>query len=417
MKQLAILFCLISCGASAQTLKEQLLDKCEEYFTYEPSFIRENKIASLTIYETELAEDSVVFHREKERYMFRKDGRPLYTCSWSDYHRDSVWTDFKYDSLENLIEMKRWKPSGFYQKNKEIERVIWKYESARLTGIFRYSCAYTTDHLSLISCDSVIYSENGIPIEIWTGGTQANVECQANPVFIYPVVNKTKPELPRYREALNKRIYVRDRCTAPCNYSDQSALQKLSEVTGVKCIPCEVDHRLPFNLTKTTDSLGIIEFASKPHGNEPQYRLEHISRKRVRIGMEKSSDGDETADTIPVLDYSEFLRIDTNLQKIRVQRVDVMVQPTSMEDIVTYTRMILYYDFSFNLLLEEVYQADLGRQYGHSSRAEYKSYETLFQYFNNGLLKQSVQIFEPLHKFGQSSRRIDKTTTKLTYWE
>ena len=418
MKQLSILLCLIAYAAPAQTLEEQPLGKCEEYFTYEPSFIRENKIASLTIYETELTGDSVtLFPREKESNTFRKDGRPLHTCFWTDSHRDSVWTDFKYDSLGNLIEMNRWRPSGLYQKNKETERVVWKYDGVKLTGVFRYNCARTASYLTLVSCDSVIYSEQGIPAEIWTGVTEGIIPYMENPVFIYPVVNKSKPGSSFYREKNEKRIYVRDRCTSPCNYFHRPALQKLSEVTGIKCVPCAIEHRLPSHLIKVKDTLGIIEFVSKPDANDSRNVMKRLPRKRAWIGMEKSSDDWEAVDTVPGLDYSEFIRMDTNLQKIRVQTVGINVQPTSMEDIVTYTRMILHYDFSFNLLLEEVYQADLGRQYGHSSRAEYKSHETLYQYFDNRLQKQSVEIFELLHKFGQSSRRIEKTTTQLTYWD
>jgi hypothetical protein len=391
MKQLMLIFCLIPLTSESQTPQEELLGKYEEYSVYEPVFIRENKIASIIIYESETFGDSMMFNREKEVFHFRKDGRPLYTCSWTDSHRDSIWTDFKYDSLGNLIAMQRWKP-GLYEKNEETDRIIWKYNAAKLSGVFRYSRARTTDYLSLISCDSVIYSEKGVPVEVWTGGTEGITLCRENPVFIYPVITKKKLELTPGEVVQGKQIYIRDRLRSPCDYRYWTALRKMSEATGWRCIPYVISFRLKMGMAKTIDSAGIIEFVS-----------------------------DRYRDTSLTLDNRNRVRIDTNLRKIRIQTVNIHSQPTSLEDIVTYSRTIIHLDFSFRVLLEEVYQADLGRQYGHSSRQEYKIHETYFQYFDNGLQKQVLQIFEsPILHLSRDLKlppHIRKTTTEITHWE
>lgn len=122
MKHVIFFFCILSLKASAQTAQEQLLDTyVNGVFLYEPAFIAKNKIAAVSTYETRLREDSVLYSYELDRMLFRKDGKPVRTCSWIDFHRDSVWTDFTYDSLGNLVEMRRWK--NRINQKEEFERI------------------------------------------------------------------------------------------------------------------------------------------------------------------------------------------------------------------------------------------------------------------------------------------------------
>jgi hypothetical protein len=171
MKGSIFIFCLVVFNGWSQTLSRQLY---EHYFKglykYEPAMVRENNISSLEVFASEMLGDEVIYQGKKEWVDFRKDGRPIQQITWDVYHRDSIITDFSYDSLGNLVEFRQWIPKrSNMDPLRELEHAFFQYEVGYLIKVFSYSMKNGDNYSTLNYCDSLNYSADKQKVSILHG--------------------------------------------------------------------------------------------------------------------------------------------------------------------------------------------------------------------------------------------------------
>lgn len=316
--------------------------------------IRENNINSLEVFASEKQGDEVTYQGKKEWVDFRKDGQPIQQITWDVYHRDSIITDYSYDSLGNLIEYFHWIPKrSRYEELKVLEQVFFQYEAGKLIKVLSYSMKNGDNYSTLNYCDSLSYSLDKQKVRILHGNANGtNVVYQKNPRFIYPFNTKIQIDLvATEQEQLDKPIDNEDSWSTPCNFINPD-LKKIQSRIKNKCL-----------------NRGIIT----------SYGFERISTPKVTF--ERS-----------VFDsLTEVFFVDTLNQWLFIKSNSFFSQPTSLEDRITHTRSIDRYNFQMQLLISEsIRETSRGqREYSHDNS------QTFYTYFEFGLLRRKLEYHYP----------------------
>lgn len=404
MKHLILLLCLVPVLCFSQSLERQIYKHYFEYeFKHESAFVRENKISSIVKREIETIGDSVIHNFVLEKTSFRTDGRPIKNEYWYDHNRSIIIKDFTYDSLNNLTEIRDWKPEvSRYEPLKERSRMVCSYDSTRLVKVFYFQPG---EHAVSGRCDSLAYSENEKQVVIFSGGQTAKNSFAPNekPAFIYPILNKHVLKQLSTGDSLKpidkKSVWETEN---QCSYKYRPALIKLSEITGVSCLPQEIANTYE-KMNKTVENNELIEFISFVDTADHVFNSFHPS-------------SDYSPDS---LDLRTIVRIDLKNKKIEFQTAGIMSRPTSMEDIVTYSRTVSHYDFSMRLLWRDQFRADLGRNdFGMNDKSEYKESQIVYDYYENGMLKREVTFFERNpHYINQKGLYMKEVIYEITRFE
>lgn len=403
MKHLILLLCFVPALSFSQSLERQIYKHYFEYeFKYEPAFIRENKISTIVKREIETIGDSVIHNFILEKTSFRADGRPIKNEYWYDYNRSTIIKDFTYDSLNNLTEIRDWQPEvSRYEPLKERSRTAYSYDSTRLVKVFHYQPG---EHAVSGRCDSLAYSEKEKQVVIFSGGQTAKNSFAPNekPAFIYPVLNKQVLKQLSAEDSLKpidkKSAWEKEN---QCDYRYRPALIKLSEVTGISCLP-EIAITYA-KMKKTVENDELIEFISFVDTTDHVFDSFHPS-------------SDYSPDS---LDLRTIIRIDLKNRQIEFQTAGINSIPTSMEDIVTYNRTVSHYDFSMRLLWKDQFRADLGRNdFGFNGTSEYKESQIVYDYYENGMLKREITFFERKpYYFDQKGLYMKEVIYEITRFE
>ena len=354
---IAIIFSALSCLCFAQTINsdwktidaDKPLNRIlyEQYFKslyhYEPSIIRENNIAYLEVKSNRKIGDSLVFSRINQKASFREDGRPIHVVEWNEYPQDSMFKDYSYDSLGNLIEYRYWFPKeGIYGKKEigEISHLIFHYTDNLLTKVFGYSNSNGSNNSTLYLYDTLSYNLIEQKVSIFHGN--------ANKIIHYAFNEK---------ESINKSTDKESIWETDCVYYNP-ALNELQRLTGKQCFNRDI-----INLFNGV-SLG-------PLGFEPITKIQAM-----------------TFDTLNFFKDNNAVFVDTLNQKIYIKQNFTTMQPTSLEDRITNTQSIQTYDYLLRLIqTESVRESSRGqREYSKDSS------QTFYTYFNFGILQRKLEF-------------------------
>jgi hypothetical protein len=360
MKTLFLICCLVSFSGIGQTLNRQLYTNYfKRLYTYEPSMIRENKIESLEVISTHKTGDSIISQEIKEKASFRKDGRPIQLITWDEYHRESMITNYSYDSLGNLVEYRCWVPKySQHDENKELEQVFFHYEAERLTKVFSYSMKNGDNYSTLNYCDTLSYDPKQTKVSILRGNaTGSKILFTSTPQFIYPVFATGNKQFTSTEKDLASKPVDKEMCwQKSCIYSN-SVMKEIQRLTGRTCL----------NEVIVNGCLSL--------------RALHFSKAEV----EKPKQPSQLIDDQSNVDY---FYIDTLEQKLVIQSSNTFSQPTSLEDMITSTTSTQQYDYSLRLLqVDEVRNCSRGQR-EHSNNSS----QTFYTYFDFGLLKRKLKF-------------------------
>jgi hypothetical protein len=367
----------------------------ERYFKrlykYEPAVIRENNISYLEVVSKQKIGDSLISTGLNHKIEFRKDGRPIQMTEWFDYHRDSLISDFSYDSLGNLLECHIWKPTFNYRNGEMIKkdksRNIFKYNNLSLYIVLNYDNNYSNRDLTLRSCDSLSYNIQNQKVSIFHGNSKRSIIIyKSNPTFIYPIHSDNTEYFEWITNRENEKpVDKESEWKLNCNYS-KSVLKDLQKITGENCI-----NRL---LVSSVRGGGVNIFST---GIQPEITsLEFIKENMI-------SD-------------NNIIYVDTLQKLISVKQSFFISEPTSLENRNTSTNSIKTYDFAMRLVkIESVSQSSRGQF--ESSR---DSSETYFTYYDFGLMKLKQEIHYNINhngnQFNNEKSWIKEEETVIKRW-
>lgn len=404
MKHLIVLLFLFPALSFSQHLDRLLYQRYfERLFKYEPSLIREKNISSIVMREVETIGDTLVYNRTKDSIAFRKDGRPEQQRVWDPNYDYNYIMDFTYDSLDNLTLYNYWylKTDGSGRIT-NATREVYVYDKKRLIKAYNYGpktqemiVQSQIEHFSNFRSS---HDWNPVPMVLNTADSICYNPNQKQATIIHADFSKdditySDGEIPPVQRRLNgnkqtlwassenypNRPIDKKAAWETCGYNYRPALEKLSALTGVSCLPRELNY-LYTKMKKTIENDELIEFVS-----DTSVKTEGIPN----IGSQPFPFGCPDH-----LDARTFIRIDLKQQRVEFQTSEIFVAPTSMENEVTYTRVVYHYDFSMRLLWKDEYRANLGRNDFGTGKAEYKVSQTVYDYYEDGMLKREITFFE-----------------------
>lgn len=387
MKTTSLLFLLfITSVGFGQSLERQLYTRYfKPLFNYEPAVIRKQKIESLTVQGSEYRKDSLTFTAVKERVVFRKDGRPISQVIYTDFHRDSILYDYRYDSLGNLVEFKKWKPKNRWEKNDNVEQhFFFKYAQNRLEQVFSFYMNHDMNFELLQRCDSLKYESDEERITIYTGNEKGfKIGLSKDLRFIYPLnTGATRVLTALKNKALSLPVDDEILWNLSCEYGSEN-LKLIQKITGSKC----VDKRIQ-QVSET------INFCS----TDSLYNTRLKGTKIMSYMMEDSG----------------TLIIDTLNKELIVKSDLLSIQPTSMEDRVSRTISHQYFNYAMRLLrTESIHESSRGTR-----EHVLDSSTVIFTYFDFGLIQMKQEEHQWRSTYDTNSETIrfmDLMT--LTKWE
>lgn len=386
MKCIFLLFLGFSLSTFSQSLERQLYTTYfKSLYLYEPAVIRKQKIESLTILSSEFRKDSMTFSALKEKAVFRKDGRPISHVVYTDFHRDSILYDYRYDSLGNLVEFKKWKPKNRWEKNDNVEQhFFFKYAQNRLEQVFSFYMNHDMQVEMMQRCDSLKYETDQEHVTIFTGNEKGfKIGLFKELRFIYPLnLRATHVLYSPASKALSPPVDDENLWNNSGEYGNEN-LKLIQKITGTKCI----DNRI-VQVAET------INFCSKDS-------LNSVLLKGTKIMSY-------------VMEDSGTLIIDTLIKELIIKSDLLSIQPTSMEDRVSRTISHQYFNYDMRLLRIETSQES-----SRGMREHFLDSSTVsFTYFDFGLIqmKQEEHQWRSACDTNSEAIRFVESMT-LTKWE
>ncbi len=343
----------------------------KHYYRYSPSLIRANNISSLQIWSKHFWEDSLTMSYCKQKISYHKNGYPIHMVEYTDYGRDSTFTDYYYDSLGRLTHYHQWKSALSYGSGKHIPidvmRIHYEYENDLLQKVFQYSKRYSSSYISLRQCDSISYElkDNYYKVSVHVGnGQNRNVLYPKKNKYIYPIRNSNSffashVSLP-HKPADDDSLW-----SEPCIYRD-SNLITIQNILGGTCLSRDLELRV-----KGQNGFlfsGTLESFEKPG------KLTYAK--------------DEFESDCSIL-------IDTNENLIKVKSESIMSEPTSLENRITHDQSLYQFNFKTQLIRKE---STVSSSRGERESNTYKTTHT-YNYFDFGLVKEKIerryQLFLP----------------------
>lgn len=391
MKKVFLLFLiLISNFSFSQTLERQLYTKYfKPCFVYEPAVIRKQHVEVLEIQSSEYRKDSLTFTALKEKAIFRKDGRPCSHVIYEDFHRDSTLYDYRYDTLGNLIEYKKWKPKNRWERHDVVlEHVYFKYSNSRLEQVFSYYMSDEWNTEILQRCDSLNYESNQGTLVIYSGNEKGfKIGLTKDMRFIYPINTRATLVL---TATVNKTLAppVDDEAmwNEQCVYESEN-LKMIQKITGTRCIDRNIQ-----------DAARVLSYSVR----------DSLNRKDMEISMPMHH----------MMQNSRALILDTVHKELIVKSELLSIQPTSMEDRVTRTVCYQYFTYDMRLQRTET------REESSRGTREFFVFNSFvdFLYFDFGFVskKREVHLWE--NKFTDNKTEsiepiVVEELMRLVKWE
>ncbi len=395
MKYLILLICLSPLASFSQTLNQKIH---YQYFRQKPNFdqkiIAEKKIASITKREIYLIGDSVVDNVILSRTTFRPDGKPLKNRTIkSPYERDSSYIQCTYDSIGNLTESSYWTSDrGEYGRN------IYEYSSDTLKRVFNYSSIYggnNSNELKLRSADSLVYSATGDEVTIF----HANLENRDVSIEATRVASP----FVEYKNTISKGINM----PTPPKYAD---LTKTEQMISKEASAVYLLDEMTTKRNKSKVKKDVWELVSIPHKAQGPFDAIVAPYVQTTGAYFKVNSSDS-------LDMRGIQRVNFKNKTIEFQEANITDPPTN-ERSTSYHRTVYHYDFSMRLLWKEEYYADLANGYPDGLGKEIKTLRTVYEYDQDGLLKQELMIFlRPEYTSNKKGMHMEKTLYEITYFE
>ena len=134
---LILTIAITNCGLSQNLIEAAKMYSLENQFDYSPNFILENRITNISIKINRFSED-----KTSSLYQFNKFGTPIYTRNINMYG-DSVVSNYKYDSLGNLLSKTIIAKSEKYPNNYMAYNIYdWIYDNS---GVLIEQYIYSID--------------------------------------------------------------------------------------------------------------------------------------------------------------------------------------------------------------------------------------------------------------------------------
>jgi hypothetical protein len=366
MKSILALLCLIPALSFSQSLERQIYQHYfERIFRYEPSFIRENKISGVVTRKIEMIGDSVVYNEIEDSMTFRRDGRPILQYTWSNTHQLCTMTGFFYDSLGNLLSYSPWLLCGKNADQGESAQEVFVYDSCKLIKHYSVGVPYKQYEVRSLSDEAMREtnltfgkSPEALPLIVYSGDSIVYDGKEKKVTILHasyqeleiPYSSRSLPSVSQklidYREILysgqdnygnkpldKKAVWEKNKC----DYREP-VLQKICNVTGLKCLPTEF-------LT------GCFGFQFRIHDLENGTMRKTVDNADL---VEFVSEADTSGFYRDSLDMRTIIRIDFQNKKIELQTAVIFYPQTSVSR-VTYYRTIYHYDFSLRLLWKDEY--------------------------------------------------------------
>lgn len=429
-------FLILTLGISnsffAQDLEEAVRHYyLDEHFRYDPNLIRQEQIASIDKTEFHYRYDSIYyqiynpvqqelaaaieerFRQEPdsserglllERHLFREDGRPLRIEHMKTWRSDSMLIEFRYDSLNNLVQKTVWQPSkNPPYKMRENEVFQWEYQGKKLVGFYRYLTPNESpDRLMLFTCDSVAYDTANASVTLFTNHERHRKKTDTyfhRDSFVRPVQTKLtfypnykpKSSIVEYTSRIDKKQFD------SCGYSNPKLPDLIAGQTGFRtCFSPDLPWlHSTFNKVVKSDSLTEIYLAETGIWDKSGF--------------------------FPQLDSNNVIRIYPKEQRLTVQTVGEWMSIKQAGNEHHYTREVKHYDFQMRLLMTERFRADhMQGEYSQRyltepvdianppQKTNFERYEReCYEYYDNGLLKSMTSVAAHYKTFSKSVFRLN----------
>lgn len=372
MKQLLVLFSLLTFTCHAQSLERQIYAYYfKQFFAYEPAMIRENAITSISVHESQIRDSKVVYQRVKERITFRDDGRPILHVSVDPGYGDSIYKAYTYDEKGNLTAYRNWSAASHKAKtHRDLAQTHFMYEGNRLIKVFySYSDSYS-NNTYLHHCDSLIYNDKNQTITVLQEYAIGKMIPYEKLSYAFSKKNSNPKETVTYNEVYspNKPVDKEALWATAINYT-QKELKNLQRIT--QCTDLS-------NLLKVTACQGSFSDSSLVVNNGLQ----------------------TTDEPYAYLNYTTcHLAIDSIARKVYCNTFSGGMQPTSLEDRVFSTHDRHTFDYTMRLLQTE--------RLFESSRGSYERHKdssiTYYAYYENGLLERKLELHYTHYGFDNQS--------------
>jgi len=195
-----------------------------------------------------------------------------------------------------------------------------------------------------------------------------------------------------------------------CDYKFKPVLQHIKELTGVDCLPNEffVFAYGDIKLEKTIENDEIVEYTSVEDTSVYQYHY-YLPDPHYSAHPQSTNSNDS-------LDMRIIIRTDLKNKTVEYQAVGIFDPPTDVPQ-TTYHRTVYHYDFSMKLLWKEEFVAGLG--FYNDDRSEHKESQTIYDYYEDGLLKRELTFFQyhPYDFNKEGGIYMEQVLYEITYRE